>query len=168
MGERRIDLLFVCERDLIGIEIKSSKDKLTRLDSQLKEYGRYIPEVWAAVALRWRDHEDVIYRRGNLLVVPSDGRAFIQKPAPGRKPYRDELVCSRLLELLWYDEAARIAIRTDVIPMRVPKQFRRHKILKLLSRLLTGNEIIYEVCTALRARPNGMVGARSDPPVSER
>jgi hypothetical protein len=168
MGERRIDLLFVCERDLIGVEIKSSKDKLGRLDAQMKEYGRYIPEVWAAVSPRWRDHDDVIYRRGNLLIVPADGApAFVQKPAPGQKPYRDELVCSRLLELLWYDEAARIAVRTEVIPMRVPKQFRRHKILKLLSRLLTGNEIIYEVCAALRARPNGMVGQRSDPPVRE-
>jgi hypothetical protein len=164
MGERRIDLLFVCERDLIGVEIKSSRDKLTRLDGQMKEYGRYVPEVWLAVAERWRDHDDVIGRAGNLLIVPDDGRpAFIQKPAPGRKPYRDELVCSRLLELLWYEEAARIAVRTDVIPMRVPKQFRKGKVLKLLARLLTGNEIIENVALELRARPSAG-GWRSDRP----
>jgi hypothetical protein len=33
---------------------------------------------------------------------------------------------------------------------------------KLLARLLTGNEIIREVCTELRAR--ALVGLRSDPP----
>jgi hypothetical protein len=74
-------------------------------------------------------------------------------------------VCSRLLELLWYSEACAIAVRTDVIPIRVHKQIRRGHVLKMLARLLTGNEIIAEVCTCLRARPQGMVGYRSDAPM---
>jgi hypothetical protein len=166
MGERRIDLVFVAQSDLIGVEIKSGRDRLDRLDGQMKEYGRYLPEVWVAVAPRWRDHEDVIHRRGNLLVVPSTGNAFIQKPAPGERPYRDELVCSRVLELLWYDEAARIAVRTDVVPHRVPKQFRKDKLLKLLARLLTGNQILTEVCRELRERSRAG-GWRSDAPLRE-
>jgi hypothetical protein len=131
----------------------------------MKEYSRYVPEVWAAVAPKWRDHDEVIHR-GNLLVVPTDRPAFVQRPAPGQKPYRDELVCSRLLELLWYEEAARIAVRTDVIPHRVPKQITRPKVLKLLARLLTGNEIIENVCRELRGRP--WVGHRSDGPMRAR
>lgn len=161
LGERRVDLVFVAERDVIGVEIKSSVDTLTRLSEQMKEYRRYFPELWALLANKWRDADEV-GRQPNVLLFDDDG---IVEPErwPGWKPQRDELVCSRMLELLWRDEAAAIAVRTDVIPVRVPKQFRRDQILKLLARLLTGNEIISEVCRELRARQ--LVGLGSDAPV---
>lgn len=162
LGERRVDLVFVGERDLVGMEIKSSVDTLARLADQMKEYRRYLPEVWAAVALKWRD-DDELSRERNVLTVTSEGAVHQESPSGGFKPERDELVCSRLLELLWRDEAAAIAVRHDVIPIRVPKQFNRGKILKLLARLLTGNEIITEVCRELRARQ--LVGMRSDDPL---
>jgi hypothetical protein len=162
LGERRIDLVFVLDRDLVGMEIKSSVDTLARLADQMKEYRRYLPEVWAAVALRWRDDGE-LDRERNILTVTSDGAVHQERPTGGFKPERDELVCSRLLELLWRDEAAAIAVRTDVIPLRVPKQINRGKILKMLARLLTGNEVIVEVCRELRARQ--LVGLRSDDPL---
>lgn len=158
LGSRRIDLAFVCERDVIGMEIKSATDTLKRLPMQMLEYGRYCPEVWICVAPKWQDHDEVKYADVNKVVVASD--SSVTEYRKGCKPYRDELVCSRLLELLWYSEACSIAVRTDVIPFRVQKQIRRSHVLKLLSRLLTGNEIIAEVCRELRARP--LVGAGSD------
>lgn len=162
LGDRRVDLVFVLERDLVGMEIKSSVDTLGRLREQMKEYRRYLPEVWAAVALRWRDDGE-LNRERNLLTVTSAGAVHQERPSGGFKPERDELVCSRLLELLWRDEAAAIAVRTDVIPIRVPKQINRGKILKMLARLLTGNEVIEQVCLELRARQ--LVGRRSDDPL---
>jgi len=159
LGERRIDLVFVAERDMAGMEIKSSVDTLDRLEPQMKEYSRYLPELWLAVAPRWQDHEQVGHYPNVLIVDPPR----VTERMRGRKPARDELVCSRLLELLWYSEACAIAVRADVIPLRVPKQIRRHQVLKLLSRLLTGNEIIAEVCRELRARE--LVGQGSDAPI---
>lgn len=108
LGERRIDLVFVAERDLYGMEIKSSVDTLARLAAQMKEYRRYLPEVWVAVALKWHGAADLRFEP-NLLTLTSAG-AITEHVA--RKPSRDELVCSRLLELLWRDEAAAIAVRT--------------------------------------------------------
>jgi hypothetical protein len=162
LGERRIDLVFVLERDIIGMEIKSSVDTLARFREQMKEYRRYLPEVHACVALKWRGAAE-LDRERNLLTITSEGAIHQERPSGGFKPERDELVCSRLLELLWRDEAAAIAVRTDVIPLRVPKQINRGKILKMLARLLTGNEIIEEVCRELRARQ--LVGLRSDNPL---
>lgn len=161
LGERRVDLVFVMERDLVGAEIKSSVDTLARLATQMKEYARYLPEVWLAIAARWQDDERVRYRGANKLVVfPGSVDAPVVEYRKGEKPHRDELVCSRLLELLWYEEACRIAVRTDVLPSKVHKQIRRPLVLKMLARLLTGNEIIAEVCRELRARP--LVGLNSD------
>lgn len=159
LGSRRVDLLFVAERDIIGMEIKSGTDTLARLEAQLAEYQRYMPEVWMAVAPRFVDD----LPSGNAISIDSQGTIKQHWPTGGFKPTRDELVCSRMLELLWRDEAAAIAVRTDIVPVRVPKQFNRGKLLKLLSRLLTGNDIVAQVCLELRAR--SLVGAGSDSPI---
>jgi hypothetical protein len=164
LSERRIDMAFVGIKDIAGIEIKSSRDRLDRLEEQIEEYRRWLPEIWVAVATRWQHHEAVRSARGNLIVVddrPGDSCAAIEL-RPGRRPYRDELVCSRMLGLLWREEAARIAQRTGVIPGTSPTRDPRHKILPLLARLLTGNEIMREVCTELRQRP--AFGRQSDRP----
>ncbi len=88
--------------------------------------------------------------------------AIVESPKPARDD-RDDPCCSRLLDLLWRDEAAAIAVRTGVIPGRVPKQFNRSKVLSMLARLLTGHEVVKEVCLELRARQ--LVGMGSGPPL---
>jgi hypothetical protein len=159
LGDRRADLVVVAEKNLIAIEIKSSSDKLDRLADQVKEYGRYVPEVWAAVAMKWQDNAALRYVGRNLLIVDVKTRDVIEY-RKGSKPYRDELVYSRLIEILWRDEAARIAQRTGVIPGTTPCGDPAHKIKPMLARLLTGNEILRETCTELRTRP--LVGIGSD------
>lgn len=157
IGTRRIDLLFVSTNDLAAVELKSGNDRLDRLEGQLREYSFYLPEIWVAVARKWAKHKEL--RGHNLIVVdPPD----VKERRPGKKPQRDELVCSRLLELLWQSEAMRIAQRTGVLPPVMHKRLPADHVKKLLARLLTGNEIIREVCTELRARP--LVGLRSDGP----
>jgi hypothetical protein len=161
LGERRIDIAFIGERDLIGFELKSSLDRLDRLREQMKEFRRYLPECWVAAAPKW-ENAPRLKRQPNVVLVGAGEVREVDK-WPGWRPYRDELVCSRLLELLWRDEAARIAHRTDVIPSAHHSQLKMGHIKKMLARLLTGNEIIAEVCRELRSRP--LVGIGSDPPV---
>jgi len=155
LSERRIDMAFVGVKDIIGVEIKSSRDRLDRLEDQVEEYRRWLPEVWVAVATKWRDHDALGLRRLNLIVLDDAPRRVpaIIEHRRGRRAYRDELVCSRMLGLLWQEEAARIAQRTAIIPGTSPTRDPRHKILPLLARLLTGNEIMREVCAELRHRP---------------
>jgi hypothetical protein len=158
LGERRVDLAFVCERDVIGLEVKGPRDTLRRLKDQMNEYGRYFPEVWVAVAPRWKEAEELHWSY-NVLVVDN---GMVSSDPRRTKPVRDELVVSRMLELLWTSEAQAIAQRTGVIP-GVPTQQMARKAKPMLARLLTGNEILKNVCQELRARQ--LVGLGSDGPM---
>jgi hypothetical protein len=165
LSDRRIDMAFVGVKDIIGVEIKSSRDRLDRLEGQIEEYRRWLPEVWVAVATKWRGHDALLFGRRNLIVVDDTARGVpdMIEERRGRRPYRDELVCSRMLGLLRREEAARIAQRTGVIPGNSPTRDPRHKTLPKLARLLTGNEIMREVCAELRQRQ--AFGWHSDRPM---
>jgi hypothetical protein len=162
LGERRIDMVFVCRDDIVGVEIKGPRDSLSdgRLAHQLREFNFYLPEVWLAIAPRWRKHADV-RRRRNLLLPSENGLAIVKDKGDGKfRPERDEFFCSRLIELLWVDEAARIAQRTDVIPGVTLTREPTWKVKRMLARMLSGHEIVKQVCIELRARP--LVGLGSD------
>lgn len=162
LGERRIDMVFVGQADIVGVEIKGPRDSLSdgRLPEQLREFNFYLPEVWLAVAPRWLKHRDV-KRRQNLLLPTEKGIEVVKDRMDGKfRPERDEFFCSRLIELLWVDEAARIAQRTDVIPGVTLTREPVWKVKRLLARMLSGHEIVKQVCIELRARP--LVGRGSD------
>ena len=162
LGERRIDMVFVGRDDIVGVEIKGPRDSLSdgRLAGQLREFSFYLPEVWLAVAPQWRKHADVRGRR-NVLLPTEDGIVIAGEKTDGKfRPERDEFFCSRLIELLWVEEAARIAQRTDVIPGVTLTREPTWKVKRLLARMLSGHEIVKQVCIELRARP--LVGRGSD------
>ena len=162
LGDRRIDMVFVGRDDVVGVEIKGPRDSLSdgRLPEQLREFNFYLPEVWLAVAPRWLKHRDV-KRRQNLLLPTDQGIEVVKDRKDGKfRPERDEFFCSRLIELLWVEEAARIAQRTDVIPGVTLTREPIWKVKRLLARMLSGHEIVKQVCIELRARP--LVGRGSD------
>jgi len=167
LGARRADLVFVGERDIAAVEIKSGRDRLDRLRDQVREYSFYVPEVWIALAPKWIDARSHRHYGINRLLVDAGATPQVVWLEPhASKPFRDELVCSRLLELLWASEALAIAQRTDVLPGPAYGQLRKDHVKKLLARLLTGNEIVAEVCRELRSRP--LTGLGSDDPVGVR
>ncbi len=164
LGERRIDMLFVRESDLIGIEVKSIRDTITgqHMRGQLREFSFYIPEVWLAVPPKFENHGSVEYFN-NLLIVDDDGtvrcKMFMKEPT------RDELSCSRILERLWAGEAREIAVRRGLLQSQRARKMREGQIKAVLARMMTGHEIMAEVCRALRARPLHMTGLMSDDPL---
>lgn len=169
LGDRRIDVVFVTVNNVVGIEIKSSVDSLDRLAAQVAEFERYMPEVWIAVAPRWLPEVERLYAVHNKMVatiagVETVGTYRSRIGGEGKRPHRDELSIMRLLELLWADEGVRIAERTGVVPGARHTQIKYDRLKPLLARLLTGNEILKEVCRELRARP--ITGAGSDPRVT--
>lgn len=158
-GTRRADVIFVTTADVIAVEIKSATDRLDRLAAQVREYSFYCPEVWIAIAAKWQDHQEVdsVSYRTNVLVY-KEGEVVERRP--GEKPHRDELSVARLIELLWKSETFKIAERTDLVGGRPQSNLRSAHVKKLIARLLTGNEILREVCAELRSRP--LVGLGSD------
>lgn len=103
-GQARIDLLTV-SRVLHGYEIKSNRDRLTRLASQAATYGRVLDRVTLVACPQHVDAAlqlvpvwwGVLVIRGSVEAVSLDSI----RPA-ARNPAQDPRA---LVELLWRDEA---------------------------------------------------------------
>ena len=163
LGRRRIDLVFVYPSNIVGVEIKSSTDSLSdgRLKDQLIEFGYHLPEVWLAIDACWRDQPDVKYAP-NLLV---SSEAMVVNPRAGwmKAPHKDEMCCSRLLNVLWRSEALAIASRHNLVQVQLARKMNGHHVKQILARMLTGHEVMKEVCRELRSRQ--LTGIASDAPL---
>ena len=167
LGDRRIDLVFVYKTDIVGVEIKGPRDSLSdgRLQKQMREYNFWIPEVWLAVDSKWTDHEHVKrYEYFGNLLVSTDGDITPRNYTP-KKPRRDEMCCSRLLDLLWNEEVRNIGNRYRLLStaQRINNK-NALRVKGMLARMLTGHEIMKETCTELRSRP--LTGIASDAPIA--
>lgn len=146
IGECRLDMAFIRPKDLIGVEIKSSKDVLTRLEKQKQIFGQCLPEFWLAIAPKWRDSPDKPYFRNEIVVGENGVEPSLYG---GWQPFRNSGVYSAMLELLWADEARSIAARKGCLS---GKYVPRHTVIPELALHLTGAEILEEVCRELRGR----------------
>lgn len=111
----RTDIVVLTDR-LLGFEIKSGRDKLTRLKQQLSSYARHLDFAGAIIdetqesklgyvantVIYWR-HDDRAFQWGQL------GSAHFSKPALFR--LSDETSPGAMAELLWRDEAVEVAFR---------------------------------------------------------
>lgn len=167
IGGSRIDLAFVTPQSISGVEIKSSKDTLDRLEGQLKSYFWALPEVWVAFAPKWLPHfqDEIGSRYGQLLVADGIVSDEIQSRNSDYKfrhhPRIDELMTSPLLHLLWVGELRATA---SMFGVKAKNRMYGHHLRALLARQLTGEQIIKGVCAQLRARKCGWA---ADPEICE-
>ncbi len=161
--ECRVDMAFIGTDSITGIEIKSSRDTLDRLENQVRVFRAHLPSVIVAVAPKWMT--DGYFNHGFRL----DGWVCCtetQVIATGVIGEPRRQVTAPMLDLLWASELRAIAART-----RVSTDPRRpgYRIIPDLARMLTGDEIVREVCRELRARdafPKTAGHPASDPPIS--
>ena len=162
--ECRIDMAFIGPDYLVGVEIKSSRDTLDRLDNQWRVFRNHLPCVYVAVAPKWIGYEHHIPRMDKILcdVTGDAPRLDFYYHHPLRDTRRQVTV--QMLELLWAAEARAIAIRKR---LDVTKSTPLYKMIPIMARALTGDEIVREVCRELRARdafPKAKDHPPSDPP----
>lgn len=165
VADRRIDMAFIEPDNLVGVEIKSSRDTLDRLESQIRTFCEYLPCVVAALAPKWGTH-------GIAPCCGADDSFFCDATADpaiygvGRIAVRRQ-VTVQMLRLLWAAEARAVAARTRV---SFDKRLTLRDAIPMLARALTGDEIVREVCRELRARdafPRHAGHPTSDPPIIE-
>ena len=166
-GECRIDMAFVQPHHLIGVEIKSGKDTLDRLATQIATFTRALPEVWLAMAPRWRDGGWSFFTYpGRYMPVVVDLGAI--EPIPnvqmtwGTTGRPDRGITADMLRLLWLAELRSIAVRRGLHTGR--GRVTCDGLRWVLARRLTGDEIVTEVCRELRGRDAFW---RADPPIRE-
>lgn len=168
LGDRRIDMVAVSVDDLVGVEVKGPKDRLDdRMDGQLECFANYLPVVWLVVHEKFQDSSKLRNARfrANVAVV-RDGRMVVDPRLTDRRTWkRDDLCCSRLIERMWGSEVLSIARRCGIPhEVRPGVSLPVDRVRGLLARMLTGHEIIKEVCIHLRART--LTGMASDDPVN--
>lgn len=156
VNECRVDIAFICPLDLIGVEIKSSKDVLTRLDKQARVFYNSLPEFWVAIAPKWVDSPDKPYFH-NEIVIGENG--IVPQRWHSIRTQRNSAPYNAMLGLLWADEARAIAARKGCLS---GKRTPLHTVIPELALRLTGAEILGEVCRELRGRPTKF---KADEPV---
>ncbi|WP_336801682.1 hypothetical protein [Kaistia sp. MMO-174] len=161
VADCRIDMAFISADHLAGVEIKSSRDVMTRLDRQIETFREHLPEVWLAYAPRWLPvlgYDGGNRRLGSGIghIIVSDAvDEMIPFSATSRRGYPrkaviDEMITSKMLNLLWRDEAFAIAQRTGAVKVNSRSSLQAMK--PALARALTGGQIVREVCRSLRDR----------------
>jgi len=158
VGGCRIDLAFVTETNIAGVEIKSSRDTLKRLDRQIEHYTAGLPEVWLAFAPKWlphiRDHNRLPWSVGKVMVDHTVLLEEIPWQEWSKHAYpakRDMVFTSPLLYLLLKTELLKLATHRGVSHK---SKITCTQLIERLARSLTGDEIVTGVCALLRQRYN--------------
>lgn len=166
MGKRRVDILFVTERDIVGVETKAECDRPDGARDQVMEYRRYLPQVFLAVHQRWAEHKEVRSVMTSRLILYDGAVAKLVWDNAHSEKHRlpDYTVISRIIELLWRDELVAIGQANNAVERPAHKSWTVPKLSNHLAMLLTGREIMLGACAQLRRRPLHMVGMGSDGP----
>lgn len=182
-GGERIDLAAVWPDGMILAEVKSERDTLTRLPSQLSAALSLGCEVWLALAERWRSqidhmlrgqlvsdkHKIEVRKKGRLVsttyasnpdYVPNLWRATLCWEADDHLAvctYRREVYPpadgAAMLDMLWAEELRAIS--------GTHKTDNRTKCINAAREFMTGQQVRRAACAALMARSF----PRADPPV---
>lgn len=89
---------------LHGIEIKSERDNLTRLDNQLKEYNKFFEYITIVTCEKFKDKilENFPSNYGILIANKQNDKIVFKKLRKAKKNYSVDKLC--LAQALWKDE----------------------------------------------------------------
>lgn len=182
---RRTDLACIGENEIILVEIKSERDKLDRLEPQVKAFRKNAHHVVTVL------HEKFIKRGYRDATQWSAAYSFVDVPTVGpiffgfgqsalwiypslpisnqlhheadewslpKRNYVEMPTAHDLLELTWGDEQKEIADRLGISLKGTSTKIERSR---RIARFATGEQITRQVCTMLRTRKF----AEADPPV---
>lgn len=185
-GTNRIDVAAIAATAIVGVQIKSRKDTLKRLDEQWAAFRKCCHFVIVAAhekhfrpySDRWYGvHEPALTMLDHPLFHGSRGKTnqkhVWRYPEPEETdrlrhwtifdPLRDTQVQPRAynaLDMLWADELRRECARHS---LDARQRRTRHEMILDMAWLMTGKEIAHAVCRQLRARSF----AEADPPILE-
>ncbi|AZN72273.1 hypothetical protein D5400_14190 [Georhizobium profundi] len=180
-GSNRIDVAAVTRQAIIGVEIKSEKDTLKRLDEQWDAFSKCCHFVFvAAHEKHFAEYREPWMSDGSPSEIDLNHPAFLgvyrrrrhcwRYPTPipqywsrAFDPFKDVRLqprASALLGLLWREELCDEARRHSV---SVGSRATRHSMICEMVWRMTGREIAEAVCRQLRQRSF----AEADTPIAD-
>jgi len=180
---KRIDLAAITDREIISVEIKSSRDVADRLEAQVRAFLPISVLVIVALAPRWNEKlpfreerhpkhtsyfqplteaQNVIQRIGELSIETwtVDAERQSVEVTDGAFRRNEHPWPARMLDILHVAELGEIAFGRR---LSVAKRSVHSDLVALCCGSMTGAEVTAAVCRALRARE--AFGASSDPPI---
>lgn len=184
-SESRLDMAAIAERCIVGVEIKSSRDVIDRLERQLRSFAPVCARIILALAPCWNEQRPPVYepliRNGEQV-----GQRCIPQLTPAQRIVEDiggpidiwtvdaeagriertrqihsenTTPClGRMLKLLHVAELREVAMAHRIAPPE-----RHDRLVQRCFEEMTGREIVKAVCAALRAR--AAFAAGSDAPI---
>lgn len=182
-GSNRIDVAAISETAIVGVEIKSEKDVLKRLDEQWAAFNKVCHYVIvAAHEKHFAEHREKWLREGEAGHIDLNHPLFFGKWRGRRQVWRfpcpdSSLVRSRHDGDNWFfdpfrDVESRFPLRSsDLLEMLWASELRaeggggsrdtRGDMISKMALYMTGSEVRAAVCRQLRARSF----AEADPPI---
>lgn len=154
----RADMGIILKDQIILLEIKSEKDKLTRLEKQFEAMLHRSHMFYVVCHEKWFEDDGQV--KGQPWVRGYHERHFWKYPSPDTREYSWRhnpywmhwlpVSAQSLLSYLWADELREVYSRHigDVNVKSVPQW----KLISDIEYKLTGREVALSVCSALRKR----------------
>lgn len=161
-GQCRADMAFVCQDNIVGVEIKSGWDNTSRLMMQAAHFSLACPEVWIVIDPKHGGDTAMV-----RYLMPWLGEIHVDVTFPEKYEERKNIenwTCGLqvvheakqrepmpncFLEMCWRDELYVEAQRYNLQP---PSRITHQKLIELLMEKLTDKQRIEAVCRRLRAR----------------
>lgn len=169
-SSNRIDLAAVTVREIVSVEIKSSRDVMDRLEAQLRAFQPISARIIVGLAPKWNEKlpsirteypsggvgyrqqytptQEIINKVGGVDVWTVDAAAGaitdMDDHYRTRRPW-----LAQMLDMLHVAELIDIADRHQIVVGKRPNHFR---LVSELVDLMQGREVIAATCRALRER----------------
>jgi hypothetical protein len=182
-SECRLDMAAIRPTEIIGVEIKSSRDVMDRLEKQLRSFAPICSKIIVALAPKWNEKLPMTEKAGKgytafvpqytetqqiirgigghmletWTVCADTGRVEVTDHcySPNQMPWG-----RKMLDVLHVAELHQVMFKHRIAPGKNHEQ-----CVRACHDLMTGREIVAAVCGALRARDAFAKG--SDPPIIE-
>lgn len=169
-SSNRIDLAAVTEDAIVAVEIKSSRDVMDRLESQIRAFQPVCSKVIVALAPKWNPKAEMVWEQRGARTVGVYRYSATQDLIKAIGGVETWTVCAEtktveatsgtwvgnkaswataMLDMLWRDELEMIAVKHRV---SIPKRASHIVIRDACEELMTGREVRRAVCHALRTR----------------
>lgn len=157
LGQVRADLAIV-NGVLHGIEIKSERDTLNRLDNQMREYSKFFEYITIVTCEKYQDKilKSTPTNYGVIVVKSNKNRVVFKKIRKAKKNYEVDKLC--LAQALWKDELLEIIESTDY-----PKGFKsksKSLLYQIVCDIFTTAQLLTIVKQKIKNRVNWRVGSQ--------
>ena len=149
MGKSRADAIMICEKEIIGFELKSDKDSLVRLKRQILDYDKYYDRNYLVIGEHFaKKAEEVLPDYwGIIKITENNGEIVTEVLRESGVVPKNPL--KRQMEFLWRDELVKI-IRDNKLGGVSGKN--KQKLCKMIDEGIPGDEIKGLLCDAMLER----------------